>query len=185
LVQRCLIVGAGGSGKTTIARRLAPFVDGPVVDLDDLFWNPGWVPSTPDALRRRVAAATGGAGWIVAGNYTTTLRDVLWPRADTVVWLDLPRRVTFWRLVRRTIGDTLMRRELWPGCRQTPLVPFRTHLFSASWAQTAKYRVRYQEFLARPDVAHVQVRRFARQRDLDRWIDALRPEQSLRPPGAT
>lgn len=85
-----MVVGAAGSGKTTLARAVAASIGVEAVDVDDLFWEPGWVQSDPDKLRAQVDAITSGDRWVVAGNYTNHLKALLWHRADTLVWLDLP-----------------------------------------------------------------------------------------------
>ena len=167
-MQRVVVVGAAGSGKTTLARAIAGPVGVEAVDIDDLFWQPGWVESDRDTLRARVNAVTAGDRWVVAGNYTRSLKDLLWHRADTLVWLDLPRRVTYRRMLARCWRDALARRELWPGCRQTWLMPLRTGLLRRGWRQTAIYRHRYEAFLAEPECAHLDVIRLRTRTDVDR-----------------
>ena len=83
------VLGTSGSGKTTVARELARGLGLPHVELDALFHGPGWTEPPIEEFRRRVAAATDGSGWVVDGNYESSLGDLVLERADTVVWLDL------------------------------------------------------------------------------------------------
>jgi adenylate kinase family enzyme len=94
-VQRINVVGTSGSGKTTFAIELARRLDVPHIEIDEMFWGPGWTPTSRDALRERLAAALDGPAWVVDGNYGS-VRDVVWSRADTVVWLDYPLRLVLW-----------------------------------------------------------------------------------------
>jgi len=172
-MERCVIVGAAGCGKTTLGKRLADHFESPFYDIDALFWKPGWVESQTDELRALTSAATAGKRWVIAGNYTSQLRDIVWSRADTLIWLDLPRSTTFPRVVRRTVLDAMTRRELWPGCRQTILIPFRTHLFGIAWAQSENYKEIYEGFLREIDMAHLEVIRLTHKREVDRWLEDL------------
>src|SRR5439155_11910191 len=92
LGTRLVVVGTSGSGKTTIAARLAALLAVPHVELDAFQHGPNWEQATEAQLRARAAAATTGDGWVVDGNYSA-VRDVVWPRATTIVWLDYDRGV--------------------------------------------------------------------------------------------
>jgi adenylate kinase family enzyme len=81
-MRRVLVVGNTNAGKTTMARKLAARLGVPHIELDALFWEPGWVEADTDVLLERVAAATSGEGWVTCGNYSRA-QHVLWPRADT------------------------------------------------------------------------------------------------------
>jgi adenylate kinase family enzyme len=99
-MRRVAVIGCGGSGKSTLARRLGERTGLPVVHLDALFWRPGWQPTPPDEWRSIQAAVVARDRWIVDGNYGGTL-DLRLAAADTVVFLDMPRRVTVPSILRR------------------------------------------------------------------------------------
>ncbi len=172
--RRIVVIGATGSGKTTMARQIAARLGIPHVELDALHWEAGWVEAPPEVLRERVRAASGGDAWVFDGNYSV-VRDILWPRADTVVWLDLPLRVVLWRLWWRTLDRGLMRRELWNGNRERLYTHFFTRDSLFLWVlQTYPRRRReYPALLSRPEHAHLTVIRLRTAREARRWLDSL------------
>lgn len=118
-MKRVVLIGATGSGKTTLGRTLSARLHIPFTDLDDLFWLPGWQQRPEEEFRRLAAEALPENGaWIVAGNYGG-LRDLVWGRADTVVWLDYGFALTFFRLLKRSIARVLSRETFCNGNRET------------------------------------------------------------------
>ena len=115
--RRVRVVGTSGSGKTTFARRLARALDAPHVELDEVFWGPGWVKREVAEALADLRARTAGPAWVVDGNWDSRIGDLL-DGADAVVWLDHPRRVVTSRVVRRTLWRGLTRQELWHGNRE-------------------------------------------------------------------
>ena len=111
------MIGPTGSGKTTFGRALAAKLGVPHIELDALFWQPGWVESSADELRARVEPALAAEGWVVDGNYSGKLGTLVMDEADEIVWLDLPLRTTWWRLLRRTVRR-LRTRELICGANR-------------------------------------------------------------------
>jgi adenylate kinase family enzyme len=108
------VIGSTCAGKTTFSRALAQRLEVAHVELDALFWKPGWQESGADEFRERVVAALEPLdGWVVDGNYRTKLGDYVVSRADLIVWLDLPLRTTVWRVVRRTLRRLRTRESLW------------------------------------------------------------------------
>jgi adenylate kinase family enzyme len=99
--KRTVVVGTSGSGKSTFARRLANILDIDHLELDSIFWNPGWRPVSDEVFRGRVLGLIAKESWVIDGNYAVVRKDV-WARATTVIWLDLPFRVIFLRLLSRT-----------------------------------------------------------------------------------
>lgn len=103
--QRILILGRTGSGKTTLARELAAAIGVPHVELDALYFGPGFSTAPLPVLRDRTIAAIAGDRWVTDGN-KRAVRDLVWPRADTVIWLDYPLAVSLWRLGKRAAWRT-------------------------------------------------------------------------------
>lgn len=102
LGTRVLIWGNSCSGKSTLAHNLATLWGYDFVELDALNWLPNWEglnATDPDRLKERIAEATAGPSWVVAGSYSAQSQATFWPHLDTIVWLDLPR----WLLIRRCI----------------------------------------------------------------------------------
>lgn len=99
-MQRVLIIGPCGAGKSTLARQLAPMLKLPVFHMDQLNWKPGWVESSKEEIRAKLAAITATDRWLIDGNYGGTLAERL-DRADTVLYLDYPIRLCVARLLRR------------------------------------------------------------------------------------
>jgi adenylate kinase family enzyme len=116
--RRISVVGISGAGKTTVARALAAGLGVPYLELDGLFHQPGWTEVDTATFRERVAETTRSEGWVIDGNYSSRVQDLVWGAADTVVWLDLPRSVVMPRLLLRTMRRMATREELWNGNRE-------------------------------------------------------------------
>jgi adenylate kinase family enzyme len=127
-MRRVLVIGSGGAGKSTLARRLGAATGLPVVHLDALHWKPGWTPTPPDEWRRVVGEAAAGDRWIMDGNYGGTM-DVRLAACDTVVFLDLPR-VT---CLRRAVGRALRHRGGRTRPDMAPDCPERLSLEFLRW----------------------------------------------------
>jgi hypothetical protein len=178
-------VGTTGSGKTTFARALAQGLGVPHVELDALFWEPGWMMAPREVFLARAAAATSGDAWVTDGNYGGAgVRDVLWRRADSVVWLDYPLRVIFWRLLRRTLLRIRSGKEFWPGTgnRETVRGAFFSRQSLFIWLFRTYWRRKklIPAALARPEFSHLQVRRFASPAEAERWLMSERANRLSR-----
>jgi adenylate kinase family enzyme len=116
-VKRVSVVGNSGSGKSTLARALATRLGVPHIELDALNHQSGWQRLPAVEFRERIDTATAAGGWVVDGNYSA-VRDLVWARADTVAWLDPPRRTVMRQVVWRSVHRVAMRVELWNGNRE-------------------------------------------------------------------
>ena len=152
------MVGNSGSGKTPLARRLAEALSVPQLELDSVFHQPGWQPLDSAIFRSRVGEFTTGESWVVDGNYSA-VRDIVWSRADTVVWLDFPRRRVMWQLLVRTLRRMATGAELWNGNRErwqnlVRLDPEQS-ILAWAWTRHPVYRERYRAAQADPANAHL------------------------------
>jgi adenylate kinase family enzyme len=149
-MRRVVVIGNSGSGKTTLARALAGRLGVPHVELDGIFYQANWRRLPREEFRARVAAATAGDGWVVDGNHRN-IRDLVWVRADTLVWNDLGRPVVTWRVLSRTVRRWVLREEVWNGNRE-PLrwmLTLNRRKSVILWSITSHSRRRH-EFAALP-----------------------------------
>jgi adenylate kinase family enzyme len=171
------MVGVSGSGKSTVGRDLAARLGVRYTELDAIFHQPGWTPLDREEFRRRVSAITSGDGWVIDGNYSA-VRPLVWERADTVVWLDLPRRTVMRRLVWRTIRRAAGKTELWNGNRERWRNLFtwdeQESVISWAWHRYPAYRERYAAAAHDRAYAHLRFIRIATGADARRLLDSAR-----------
>jgi adenylate kinase family enzyme len=149
-----LVIGQSAAGKTTTARLLASRLGAPHVELDALFHGPGWTAS-PTFLAD-VRAATEGEAWVVDGNYSPVVGTLLWERADTIVWLDVPRTTTVRRAITRTARRSLLRTHLWNGNRERLRTILRaTHPIRWTWRTFYANRAKYEAMWSQPEFGHL------------------------------
>ena len=101
-MQRILVIGCPGGGKSTLARALGAKLALPVTHLDSIWWQPGWVEMGAEKFRPLVEAVAAKDRWVIDGNYSNTF-DIRMPRADTIVWVDQPRLTCLWRVFARAV----------------------------------------------------------------------------------
>jgi adenylate kinase family enzyme len=170
------VIGAPGSGKTTLARAIAARSSLPHVEGDAINWQPGWrdlARHDPDEFTRRVMAAIQTEGWVLDGAYKT-VRDVLYRRATHLVWLDYPRRVVMTRVIRRSVLRALLRIELWGGNRERWRDLLRpSHPIRWAWSNWSQRRWETTERLRKPKYAHLVVLRLRRPGEARQTVELL------------
>jgi energy-coupling factor transporter ATP-binding protein EcfA2 len=181
--ERILVLGRTGSGKTTLARELAAALGMPHVELDSLYFGPDFSTAPLSVLRERTSAAIAGDRWVTDGN-KRAVRDLVWPRADTIVWLDYPVYVSLWRLARRARArtSTLSAQAARSGRRSG--LP-KQMLAAARGVLTALrshrgQRREYPRLFGQPANRHLAVARLRSPRATRRWL--ARVTETARPP---
>jgi adenylate kinase family enzyme len=172
-MRRVVVIGTTGSGKSTVAERLSAQTGLRIIELDALYWGRDWQGVPVDLFRHRVERETRDGGWIVVGNYGQ-VRDLVWPAADTLVWLDLPLSLVMWRLVRRTIRRAATKEELWgTGNRESFVNAFFSRQSILLWALKThrRNRDRYSKDCA-AQAEKMQVVRLTSHREVERFLDA-------------
>ncbi|WP_426201335.1 AAA family ATPase [Pseudomonas sp. TWP3-1] len=157
-MQRIVILGNAGSGKSTLARALGKRLDLPVIHLDTLFWEPGWVEPDAEQFRARVREAIAADNWVCEGNYARRTFELRLPRADLIIWLDTPRLTCFWRVIVRSVMNR-PRADLAAGCTEKLDREFLTFL-KFVWTFDRGYRpgIDAVRLAVGPDVPVVHLR---------------------------
>lgn len=170
--RKIAVVGISGNGKTTLARRLARKLDVPFVELDALNHLPGWIEASPEELRIAVTDAMRSDGWVLDGSYHSKIGDLVFERADTVVWLDQPLPIVLSRLVRRAVRDIRTKRDLFNANRQTWRMAFFVPDSLVSFAVKSHFRRRreWPAYFAR--FRNLDVVRLRSPKTVERWFQA-------------
>ena len=115
-MERILIIGCGGAGKSTLARQLGENLDLPVVHLDRLFWKPGWVEESREEFDRKLAVELENPSWIIDGNFNRTMPQRL-AKCDTIIYLDFSRLACLMGVIKRIITTFgKVRPDMGEGC---------------------------------------------------------------------
>ena len=172
-MRRVVVVGAPGSGKSTVGTRLAKALDAELIELDSLWWDKGWQAVGKESLRDRLTPLLARDRWVVEGAYVDQVSDLVWPVADIVLWLDLPRRVSVSRAVLRSLARAVHRQELYNGNRESLAV-------LAPWSiwglvrRSPAYGERIEGRLKELGLYDSRVERLRSQREVDMWCRAFR-----------
>lgn len=174
--KRIVVVGVTSSGKSTLAEKLAKCFDASYVELDALHWEPNWQSAPLGVFRARVEEATQDEKWIVAGNYHV-VRDLVWRRAEAVIWLDYPLLIVLGQLTRRTIKRWWTQELLWGTNRE----PFWVHF--KLWSPDSLYHWLFRTYwrrkrempllLSQPEHRHLALIRLKTPRETQEWLDRL------------
>lgn len=173
-VRRVMVYGVTGSGKSTLARRVAERLALPYHEVDDLTWEPGWVPVPDQVQRERITAVCAGDEWVIDHAYGKWL-DIPLARADLVVGLDLPRLVTLARLVRRTVLRIVRRTPICNGNVETWRESFlrRDSILLWHFTSFARKRARIRRWQTDPGFPEIVVLHSSG--EVERWLATLRP----------
>ena len=172
-MQRIVVFGTTGSGKSRLAAELSRRTGLRIIELDALYWGRDWQGVPLELFRHRVEREIKDGGWIVVGNYGQ-VRDLVWPAADTLIWLDLPFPLVMSRLVRRTVRRITTRENLWgTGNRETITNSFFSRQSILWWAAKTHRRNR-ERFTAecRSLPKDKKVVRLKSPRDVKRFVRA-------------
>lgn len=150
-MQRILVTGNAGAGKTTLARALAAHLGLPYAGLDRIVWRPGWQPTPTPERRAMEASLASGERWVVDG-----VSDLILHAADTVVFLDYSRRQCFWRVLRRNLPYLFRSRPDLP--ERCPEILIVRTLVRIIWRFPARVRPRILESCRSANTRMIHIR---------------------------
>ncbi len=175
-MKRIVIVGSTGSGKSTLAEQLASVFNIPYVELDALFWGPNWQPVDDEIFLGHVIDAIQSDTWAVAGNYRR-VRDMIWSKADTVIWLDYFMIINLWRLFHRTIRRSWFQHDLWgTGNTESWRAQFmsKDSLFLWLLDSYARRKQEYPAMFADPQYSHLTIIHLRSPFETTRWLNRIK-----------
>ena len=153
---RIAVVGTSGSGKTTFAHQLAGILNRQHIELDMLYWGPSWTPRPEFASL--VETAISRDSWVLDGNYGS-VRDLVWPRASALVWLNYPFHIVFSRALTRTVRRLLTREVLFAGNKESFRASFLSLNGIPAWVLRTYWRRRreYPVLLSQEKFRHLEL----------------------------
>ena len=181
--KRIVVIGTTSSGKSTLAQHLAKKIRADFIELDALHWEPNWTEAPLEVFRGRVSAATQAQAWVVAGNYHV-VRDLVWPQAEAVIWLDYALPRIFWQLTRRTFTRWWTQELLWGVNREKLWTHFKLWsdeslyhwLFKTYWRRKREY----PQLFALPENQHLKVFHFKNPKETEAWMEKIEtPQQTV------
>lgn len=134
------------------------------------------MPTPEEEFQARVRAAIAEEAWVMDGNYSR-IRNLVWARAETVVYLNYSFGRVFWQLLNRTLCRSISKEELWHGNRET----LQNSLFSRDsimYWMLSTYHRRRRQYAARfqqPEFAHLRVVHLRSPKETKVWLNALTP----------
>lgn len=174
--RRVAVVGTTGAGKTTLSRQISSLFGIPHIELDALYWEPDWTPAFVMDFRERVENATDAPAWVADGNYHTS-RDIVWSRAEALIWLDFGFWLSLGRVLRRTLHRVRTGEELWNGNRENLWNQLRIWskdsliywFLKTYWRRKREIPV----LLTWKENQHLKLFRFKSPREMEEWLGSL------------
>lgn len=166
-MERIMIIGCGGAGKSTLARQLGEKTGLPVVHLDKLFWKPGWVSLSREEFDLVHQEAISRERWIIDGNFDRTIPQRL-SRCDTVLYLDFSRWACVMGVAKRVLTTYgTVREDMGEGC------PERFDLEFLKWVWDFNKNKREKNYRLLEEAEGVEVIILKNRREVKRFLASL------------
>lgn len=167
-MKRVIIIGCGGAGKSTLARKLGELTGIPVVHLDKLFWKPGWVERTPKEFDPIVQGELEKDAWIMDGNFNRTMPQRV-QRCDTIIYLDFSRVACLLGVLKRVLTTYgTVRPDMGEGC------PERIDFEFLKWVWTYNKNKRERNYKLLNEATHAETIVLKNRRSVKRFLKKLK-----------
>ncbi len=164
-----MIIGCGGSGKSTLARQLGDLLNIPVLHLDYYYWKPNWEATEREEWERKVRQLIEQPAWIMDGNYGGTM-EIRIARADTIIYLDRPRFLSLYRVIKRSLLNYGKNRpDMGPECYDHLSWEFLHYIYN--YRRTRRPGI-LQKLAKVAD--HKKVLIFEQEKEIDQFLEELR-----------
>ena len=176
--KRTIVFGSTGVGKTTMVKHIAEEFDLPVIDVDSLRREAGRSNSPEETFVRLTTESVKGDTWVIDGSYTS-VQDIVWPRADAIVWLDFSFWVFLSRLIKRSLYRMFIRKK-----SEKPIKGRNQPARERAWTYLraiftgTQRRERYFATIYGSKNAHLHIIRLASPEEVQRWLDLIKSHQS-------
>jgi len=171
-MKRIVIVGCSCTGKTTLAYNISEMLNIPHFELDVLHWGPNW--TTRKEFEVDVTKAVQNPSWVIDGNYRN-VRNLIWDRVDTIIWLNYSFPLVFWRALKRTLPRVFLKKTIYAGNRET----IQTTFFSSDsilWWVIKTHRKRINEYsnlFTGNDFPNIKIIEFRHPKQTERFLNKL------------
>ena len=147
--KKVILIGTSGCGKTTLGNRLAMLSGLKMIDLDNLYWEPLWVKQSEEVFFKLIQKEVANNSWIICGNYSR-IQKIIWPKADMIIWLDLPFLCCLYRVLKRSILQLITKKEFCNGNYETFSRLFGKHsILLWVWKTYARRKAVYSEYFTK------------------------------------
>jgi len=182
LLQRINVIGTSGCGKSTFSKQLAGILKLPYLEIDKIFWGPGWSFTEDELFFKKLEIELGQPCWVLDGNYTRTT-PVKWKNVQTVIWLDYSLSRVMMRIMKRTFSRAISGKELWEGTgnRETFRKMFSKHsMILWSWNTYHNNRVKYTAVMNNPEYAHIRFIKLSNPTGANKFISIVKKETGFK-----
>ncbi|MBY0462125.1 MAG: adenylate kinase [Alphaproteobacteria bacterium] len=179
MAQRIIIVGTSGSGKSTLGEEIGKKLGIPNIELDTLFWQPNWVRSPPEIFIKTVDKLTNQESWVIDGNYSL-VRHITFTKGDTLIWLDYPFLLVFYRAFKRSVSRIFKKEKLW-GTNYETLTRFFSKNSILVWVLQTHWRRKrtYTRIIQEGEYSHLHVIRLKSPKETREFLKNLKTDKIL------
>ena len=165
-MNRILVIGGNGAGKTTFSIKLAEKTGLPLTHLDRLFWYGHWQSRTEEEFDALLMEVLRQPRWIIDGNYGRTI-PLRAGYCDTLIFLDVSTPRCLWSIVKRVLKNYgRSRPDMGGDCPERFDPEFMRHAMRLP----KRVRQRYERMLQDPAFAHLTFLRLKGRRQAERFL---------------